>query len=411
MAADPAATIPARRPLEALETRLGEAFGLSLRACAPEGVAARLRYRIQDRAFDGPDAYAEYLLHSGDRGAWEDLAETLTANESRMFGAPGDFTPLLDMVSNPGWAAARPGNGPFRCLSAGCGTGEEAYSLAIALAEARAHTPALAFEVIGADLSTRAVGRARRGAYPASRGEPIPPETRERYFTERDGEILAGAIRSRVRFARLNLCEPDSLLSLGAFDLILARDVLPSLTAEGRRAALANLARALRPGGVLLLGPGDSIGEADLGLRPVRWGERFAYEAPPDPDARSWRAGAAGEPSDPGLALVAHRSGLVRSWVRILLEQRGLLVEEAPNAIRALERAAVGRPPSLFLLERTLPPRGSSWVQEGLAALGITNPGSVVHLTPGAVSADGGPSTGLPLTRRSLDQVLEPAQP
>lgn len=385
MAADPAATIPARRPLEALETRLGEAFGLSLRACAPEGVAARLRYRIQDRAFDGPDAYAEYLLHSGDRGAWEDLAETLTANESRMFGAPGDFTPLLDMVSNPGWAAARPGNGPFRCLSAGCGTGGEAYSLAIALAEARAHTPALAFEVIGADLSARAVARAR--------------------------ETLPGAIRSRVRFARLNLCKPDSLLPLGAFDLILARDVLPSLTTEGRRAALDNLARALRPGGVLLLGSGDSIGEADLGLRPVRWGERFAYEAPPDPDARSWRSGAAGEPPDPGLALVAHRSGLVRSWVRILLEQRGLLVEEAPNAIRALERAAVGRPPSLFLLERTLPPRGSSWVQEGLAALGITNPGSVVHLTPGAVSADGGPSTGLPLTRRSLDQVLEPAQP
>src|SRR5262245_64838236 len=114
-----------RRPLDALEERLGEVLGLSLPECAPEGVLPRLRFRIQDRALDGPEAYAEYLLHSGDSAAWEALAETLTANESRIFGSPGDFTPLLEAGSRVA--------GPYRCLSAGCGTGEEAYSLALAL--------------------------------------------------------------------------------------------------------------------------------------------------------------------------------------------------------------------------------------------------------------------------------------
>jgi len=395
-----------RRPLDALEKRLGEVLGLSLRECAPEGVVPRLRYRIQDRALDGPDAYAEYLLYSGDRAAWEDLAETLTANESRVFGSPGDFTPLLEMASDPDWPRARPGAGPFRCLSAGCGTGEEAYSLAIALAEARSRSPAFQFEVIGADLSARAVARARCGVYPASRGESIPRELRERYFTERDGEIAAGALKPHVRFVRLNLCEPDSLLSLGSFDLVLARGFLSSLTADGRRAALANLAQALSPGGILLLGPEDSIGELDLGLSPIRWGERYAYESP-GPDALAPRPRDPEEPPDPGLALVAHRSALVRGWIRILLEQRGLLVEEASCGVCALELAAIGRPPSVFLLERTLPPRGGSWVLERLPALGITKPEAVVYLSPGEAGPPGGPpSAGLPLTRRSMEQLL-----
>jgi chemotaxis methyl-accepting protein methylase len=408
MAAEPAGADLARRPLDALEQRLGEILGLSLRACAPEGVLPRLRYRIQDRALDGPEAYAEYLLYSGDRAAWEDLAETLTANESRIFGSPEDFTPLVEMAVDPGVRPATPGRGPFRSLSAGCGTGEEAYSLAIALAEVRSRSPAFAFEVIGADLSARALARARRGVYPAARAQSMPAELRERYFLDREGEIVAGALRPHVRFARLNLCEPDSLLPLGSFDLVLARGFLPTLTAEGARAALANLVRALSPGGVLLLGAGDSIGEKDLGLTPIRWGERFAYEKP-DPERESAPRTDAPEPSDPELALIAHRSAVTRAWVRILLEQHGLRVEEAAHGVRALERAALGRRPSLFLLERTLPPRGAAWVAEGLRAMGGPGQDRVVLLSPGEPEGPGSATLALPLTRRDLDSVLSRA--
>jgi chemotaxis methyl-accepting protein methylase/CheY-like chemotaxis protein len=321
-----------------------------------------------------------------------------------VFGSPGDFAPLLEMASDPDWPKARTGAGTFRCLSAGCGTGEEAYSLAIALAETRARSPAFSFEVIGADLSARAVARARRGVYPASRGETIPPELRGRYFTEQDQEIAADALKPHVRFARLNLCEPDSLLPLGAFDLILARGFLSSLTAEGRRAALANLAHALIPGGILLLGPEDSIGESDLGLSPIRWGARVAYEAAAL-EPRAARVRDTEESPDPGLALVAHRSALARGWIRILLEQRGLRVEEAAHGVGALERVALGRTPSFFFLERTLPPKGAPWVLERLAGLGVTSPEVVVQLSPGGSGAT------LPLTPADLDLLLEPTAP
>ncbi|HEY2925134.1 MAG TPA: CheR family methyltransferase [Candidatus Eisenbacteria bacterium] len=402
-----------RRPVAALEKRLAETRGLSLKECAPEGVAQRLRNRIQDRAFDSLEAYAEYLLYGAGSRAWDDLVETLTANESRVFGEPGDFSPLFEMASDPGRPRARGDPGRFRCLSAGCGTGEEAYSLAIALAEAGSRSAAFEFEVIGVDLSARAVAIARRASYPASRAAPIPTELRERYFTERDGEIVASALRPYVRFARVNLCESDALLCLGTFDLVLARGFLSSLTPDGRRTALENLSRALVPGGVLLLGKGDSIGASDLGLVPIPWGDRYAYELP-DPESESARAMGAQEPPDPELALIAHRSPLVRAWVRILLEQHGLVVEEAPHGIQALERVAAGRAPSLVLLERTLPPRGGPWVLERLEGLGIVKPGVVVFLSPGEPAApDSGsaraelPSLSLPLTRRNLDAALK----
>ncbi|HXL15316.1 MAG TPA: hypothetical protein VN972_04460, partial [Methylomirabilota bacterium] len=159
------------------------------------------------------------------------------------------------------------------------------------------------------------------------------------------------------------------------------------------------------------LGPEDSIGESDLGLSPIRWGDRFAYEAP-GPDPRAARVRDPVEASDPGLAMVAHRSALVRGWIRILLEQRGLQVEEAPDGIRALERAALGRPPSLFFLERTLPPKGSSWFLERLPGLGIANPEAVLYLSPGEADAPSGmPGAGLPLARRDLDALLKSASP
>jgi CheY-like chemotaxis protein len=163
--------------------------------------------------------------------------------------------------------------------------------------------------------------------------------------------------------------------------------------------------RTLSPGGVLLLGAGDSIGDLDLGITPIRWGERFAYEKP-GPERGSAPRKDSPETCDPKLTLVAHRSAVTRAWIRILLEQHGLRVEEAPHGIRALERAALGGPPSLYFLERTLPPRGAGWVVDRLSAMGVHRPGGVVTLSPGEPDASGSATLALPLTHRDLDSVL-----
>jgi chemotaxis protein methyltransferase CheR len=407
-----------RGTVAALEKRLGETLGLSLRACAPDGVAHRLRYRIEDRAFDGLESYAEYLLYHTGGAAWDELAETLTSNESQIFEEPEDFAPLFEGAIDLA-RRVRPG-ARFRCLSAGCGTGEEAYSLAVALAETKSRSPAFDFEVIGVDLSPRALRSARRGGYPAARAATLSEELRSRYFPERDGLCVADPLKPWVRFARRNLCDTDSLLTLGTFDLVFARGFLRSLTPNGRRIALLNLAHALAPGGILLLGPEDTIGGNDLGLLPVAWGYRYAYQMS-DPEGAPLPTRQR-EPQQ-NLALVAHRSPTVRAWIRILLEQRGLVVVEAAHGIQALERAVVGSPPWLYLIERTLPPRGGPWVEDRLRACSLPAPVAVLVLAPaepapaeptenrGSKKKKGSPraepkSLSLPLTLRDLDLAL-----
>jgi len=408
MAPEPAPDLELR-PSAALERAVGERYGLSLRECTPEGLAERLRFRIHERALDGVESYAEYLLYSGDLSAWHDLVETLTANESRVFGTPSDFAPLLELTQDPRWSRfARPGAGTFRCLSAGCGTGEEAYSLAIALGETRARAPAFDFEVIGVDVSARAVARARAAVYPAARAATVPGDLRERYLLERDGDVSAEPLRPFVRFGQVNLCAPGALDTLGSFELVFARGFLHAMTVEGRRRALANLTRALAPGGVLVLDAGQSAGDLDLGLIPVRWSDRHAYELPLGEEAEDEPAGPSPlEPPEPGTALVAHRSAIVRSWMRILLEQRGLKVEEAPDAVRVLERAARGRPRERYFLELTLPSQGGLWAGSRLRRIGAATAESLVYLSPRGAAAEtedaGIRLMPLPLSARDLE--------
>ncbi len=411
------------RALEALAAALDERFGLALPPGGAEALTRRLRHRIADRALDDLEAYVEHLLHGAGDEAWEALAETLTANESRVFEAPSDYLPLFELGDSLRARRAAVGvgaGGPVRALSAGSGTGEEAWSLAIALAEARLRVPALSFEVVGVDLCARAVAAARRGVYASSRFASLPPDLRERHLEARDGLLLVGDLRRSTRFARANLAAPDALRPLGEFDLVFARGVLPALTPRARAAALANLAAGLTPGGVLLLGPGESLEGAAPGLLPIRWGERHAYERTGAPGA----LGPALLPDEdrvpePGTALVAHSSPLARTWLRLRLEQRGLRVEEAADGIAALESAARGRARSLYLLERALPPEGAPWVADRLLETGAATRDRILAIAPLVGGPDGEDAGGrgaepggalrtapLPLTDAALEPLL-----
>ena len=387
---------------EALDARLG----LALPPGDAESIARRLRHRIRERAFDGLAEYVEYIVHGAPEEGWDALAETLTRNESRGFEAPHDFLPLLELTVEPRWsryARGAPGE-RFRALCAGCGTGEEAYSVALALAEAADRMPALRFEVVGADLSRRAVAAARRAVYGAARFASLPPELRDRHLVrEGDGRFAVGPLRRSVRFALANLSVEGALVPLGDFDLVLARGVLVALTPRARRIALANLAARLKPGGILLLGPGEALEEFEPGLLPVRWGERHAYERPgpwpPAPLPPEDRA------PEPATALAAHRSPLVRRWLSLLLGREGYRVETAGDGIETLTRATYGRPRSVYWLERALPPDGGAAVATRLIATGLAERDRIRLLSPRTGNAPGPGNAGepgvmtIPLTR------------
>jgi chemotaxis protein methyltransferase CheR len=213
---------------------------------------------------EGFGALADFLdsVRHGreDRLVWA-MVEAMAPPETTFFRDPAVFEALVGDVLPE---LARRTEGPVRVWSAGCGAGQEVYSLAMLVAE----TPGLSgrVEFFASDLSERSLEKAQAGVYSqfeVQRG--LPARRLVRHF-EREGElfVLSPRIRQMIRWRRVNLL--DDLSRLGRFELVLCRNVLSSLTGEARERVMEGLTATLAPGGRLALGLGDA---AEAWLDPV----------------------------------------------------------------------------------------------------------------------------------------------
>lgn len=192
-----------------------------------------------------------------------DVTEALTTNESSFFRDGRPFHHLRRVL--PALARSRPLGCPLRIWSAGCSTGQEAYSVAMLLTEMAAVLQGRPVEILGTDISRQALQRARTGLYSqfeVQRGLPVQLLLR---FFQRDRAgswRISPEVRSMVRFEEWNLLRDPS--PLGRFDVILCRNVLIYFDASTRAQVLAALAAQLASDGVLYLGGAETVlGGAD----------------------------------------------------------------------------------------------------------------------------------------------------
>lgn len=165
--------------------------------------------------------------------------------------------------------AARSGGRPLHLWSAGCGNGEEAYSLATLLDH-------VAGEVVATDIDSMALARARRGRYAAAAVAAVPSDLAARHLVAADGESVevAPELRERVRFLRHDLASGTP--PPGApFDLVSCRNVLIYFQPQLQARVLRLLADTLAPGGVLCLGEAEWEGPLTGELRAVDRGLRL----------------------------------------------------------------------------------------------------------------------------------------
>jgi chemotaxis protein methyltransferase CheR len=149
-------------------------------------------------------------------------------------------------------ALERTARGPLRAWSAGCASGEEAYTVALLW-------PAV--DVLATDVHPAVLERARRGAYAASSLRELAPAERARAFTSRgSAHVVRPEISARVTVARHDLRDPPPD---GPFDLVLCRNVAFTYFDEARRrAVLAHMASAVRAGGALVIGLHEALPES-----------------------------------------------------------------------------------------------------------------------------------------------------
>jgi two-component system CheB/CheR fusion protein len=174
-----------------------------------------------------------------DGAAWESLSARA-------------IRPLLEQAA---------GNRGLRAWSAGCSTGEEAYSLAMAIREAQdasTSPPARSVKIFATDLDKDAIDKARQGLYSAGSAAEVPAERLERFFVaDGNGFRIRKEIREMVVFAPQNaLMDPP----FTRIDIICCRNLLIYLTPDQQKRLLPLLHYALKPGGFLFLGSAESIG-------------------------------------------------------------------------------------------------------------------------------------------------------
>jgi len=239
-----------RSLLEALKARYGVDFASYRRPT----IARRLQRRLTATQTETIEDYYQYLQDHPDEE--QRLLSSFLIKVTDFFRDQRAFAYLQERVLPGLMERARSRDEGLRIWSAGCATGEEAYSIALLAAELRANADQVPVRIFATDLDASAVAFARRGVYPASALKNVPSELREQYFTDIDGEYeIDKSIRGMMLFGQHDLSQMPAFPHL---DLLICRNVLMYFTAELQRRVLESFAFALRHGGYLMLGSAET---------------------------------------------------------------------------------------------------------------------------------------------------------
>ena len=225
-------------------------------------VTSRLAKRLR---FYGIASYGEYcdLLRSPKADEeLQFLIDRISTNHTHFFREQKHFDYMSEAVI-PKWQAEARRTEPFRIWSAASSSGEEAYSIAIHLAERFAAADANRWQIEGTDISTRVLEIARQGVYEADRLAGVPAEVLRRHF-QRGVNQWAGQLRvkddlrRRIRFQHLNLLDGNYPFDR-PFDLIFCRNVMIYFDRPTQETLVRLLAEKLTPGGHLFVGHSESL--------------------------------------------------------------------------------------------------------------------------------------------------------
>ncbi|MCY0108621.1 chemotaxis protein CheR [Pseudomonas monsensis] len=257
---------------------LKERIGLDVTSVGPAIIERAVRQRTTLSQAAHSDEYWQLL--QGSRDEQQALIEAVIVPETWFFRYPESFATLgklarkrLDELNNMR---------ALRILSLPCSTGEEPYSIAMALLDAglKPHQ----FKVDGMDVSPLSVDKARRALYGKNsfRGQDL--DFRERHFTaEQDGHRVSDAVREQVRLQAGNVLDPTLLASEPPFDFVFCRNLLIYFDQPTQQQVFAVLKRLTHVDGVLFIGPAEGSLLGRLGMRSIGIPQSFAFSRHNDP--------------------------------------------------------------------------------------------------------------------------------
>ena len=265
------ARLPADQDALAWDDLICRRTGVTLRESQLPALATLVPSRVAALGLPDAAAYYERLAAEADDGSeWTELMDRLVSHETSFFRHMPTFDAIRTGIVPDLRARGRTGASTLTLLSAGCATGQEAYSLAMAAMDTEGAGGR--FAVWGADISRRSIDAARAARYNARAVAAVPPPYRQRFLsaTEEGGRPsyqIAPELRQCVRFTSANLYSPAAMFL--NYDVILCQNVLIYFAQRAIPRLVAVLSARLNAGGYLLFGPGESPVDCPAGLESI----------------------------------------------------------------------------------------------------------------------------------------------
>jgi chemotaxis protein methyltransferase CheR len=223
----------------------------------------------------GSQSFLEYYyaLKDNEHHEWEQAWEALSVQETYFWREMPQVNALTGIII-PAWFQTH--SMPFRIWSAACATGEEPYTIAMALAEAGFGSHPI--EIVANDASAAALKKAGTAIYREKSFRALPEGLRQKYFERvSGGSKLTPEITNKVSFTRANLLEPGDVAALARAHTIFCRNVFIYFSPHSIRLTVAMIASKMPPGGHLFVGAAESLlrTTTDFELREI--GSALAY--------------------------------------------------------------------------------------------------------------------------------------
>ncbi len=221
----------------------------------------RLSRRLEQRQLKNFEEYYHFLRY--DRKREEELSvlvDNLTTNETYFFRETPQLRAFSDEIL-PELRQSLAARKTLRIWSAGCSTGEEAYTIAILLLESGDWWRDWQVEILGSDINQRVLHTARKGVYKKGAHRASSPEMIAKYFIEEEkgNYRIVDKVRELVSFSYLNLLDPYKTSLISNMDIIFCRNVIIYFDREAKKKVIGSFYDKLREGGYLLLGHSESL--------------------------------------------------------------------------------------------------------------------------------------------------------
>jgi len=260
------------RELKRVSVFIGNEVGIQLASSKRKLVESRLRRRLKALGFNDFTSYLDHTLDSAD-GELEklQLIDVITTNKTNFYREADHFDYLVQSaVPELEKIKKNEGRRELNIWSAGCSTGEEAYTLSIILNEIAVKNRDFQFNILATDISHSCLTKGSRGVYTENQAEVIPLELKKKYLlrsrNSAEGLVQMGPkLRESIRFKSLNLMD-DHFLLTEKMDVIFCRNVMIYFNNKLREELVARFEDNLIDGGYLFVGHSESLNGINTSL-------------------------------------------------------------------------------------------------------------------------------------------------